>query len=159
MPAFYFSANPLTAWLFPTLIPSMLSLFLMVLVFQGARVGPRSSTASTPLNGCVAAGAAEHFQDGVDVIGKLIWPSDMIPKMIDVELEDEDGTPIDSVKSQPNNQFYFRRIKILNPVTCAFKNYNIIINATEGLDNVRQQLSLNSNNFTGAQISIQVKPI
>jgi len=139
--------------------PPMLSLFLLALALQNARVGARAPVTTPSLGSCLNSGAAEHFADGIDVSGKLVWPSNMIPQMVDIELEDEDGNPIDSTKSQANNQFFFRRVKVVNPVTCAFKTYNIVINSTEGLDNVRQQLSLSTNNFAGAQISIQVKPI
>jgi hypothetical protein len=139
--------------------PPMLSLFLLALAIQSARVGARAPVNTPSLGTCLNSGAAEHFEAGIDVSGKLVWPSNMIPRMVDIELEDEDGNPIDSTKSQANNQFFFRRVKVVNPVTCAFKTYNLVINATEGLDNVRQKLSLTTNNFAGAQISIQVKPI
>src|SRR5438105_4528896 len=106
----------------------MLVAVLLLFALQGVRVGPRPVA-----GGCGVLGpAADHFADGISVFGKLIWPSNTRPRIIEVELEDN-GTVIDSTTSQPGNQFQFNRVQITNPSPdCSFKTYHIVIQGDEG---------------------------
>jgi len=106
----------------------------------------------------MAGGAREHFANGISVQGRLVWPAGRIPNSIEVDLEDDDGNIINSTKSGPSNQFRFDRVAVVHPVTCAFKTYHIVIHEY-GLDPVRQQLSLSTSNFIGADIKVQLRPL
>jgi tetratricopeptide (TPR) repeat protein len=139
-----------------------MSLTLMfLLAVQTAVTGPRAPStnamtgALTATCDVMAQGAREHFANGIDVIGKLVWPADVTPHLLDIELEDEDGNIIRSAKSESNEQFRFTHVAVVNATTCAFKNYHIQINA-DGLDIVRQPLSLSTSNFSGAQLTVQL---
>src|SRR5262245_10540619 len=130
----------------------MLIGLILALLVQSPRMGGRSSATSVtansdlPMCDTMAKGAKEHFAAGITVIGKLIWPSDMAPRILEIELEDDAGIVVDETKSEPNNQFRFNRVQVVNPVSCAFKSYYVTINA-DGLNVVRQQLALTTNNF------------
>src|SRR5689334_22748877 len=132
----------------------MLSSLILALLLQGVRVGAGRNTASPTSSvgegDCLLApGSAEHFASGVRLIGKLVWPSDVIPRILDVELENQTGEVVDGTKSGPNSQFSFERLTVC-------KSYYVVIN-TEGFDIVRQWVSIGTNNFAGAEVKIQLK--
>jgi Flp pilus assembly protein TadD len=142
----------------------MLPTLTLLLAMQTAGTGPRAAAtnamtgALTSTCDVMAQGAREHFANGIDVTGKLVWPADVSPHLLDIDLEDEDGNIIQSTKSESNDQFRFTHVAVVNATTCAFKNYHLQINAV-GLDIVRQPLALSTGNFSGAQVTIQLRRI
>jgi len=136
-------------------MPSMFMALIILLALQrGVRAGPASVDPSDC--GALTTQVCNHFKDGVQVTGKLVWPSDKAPAIVDVDLEDDSGLVVDSTKSGPGNLFRFDGVKVLAPVTGSFVDYYIVVN-TDGLDIVRQQLSLSTNNFTGAYVSVPLR--
>jgi tetratricopeptide (TPR) repeat protein len=131
----------------------MIRTLILLLALQGSRAiisnSGRTSTDPGTLN---APGLTDHFKDGISIIGKIVFPSDVKPTFLEVELEDVNGHVVRSVKSGPNREFRFDRV--LLPDFNA--TYFISINA-EGFDVVHQQVVLTAANFTSAEITIQLK--
>src|SRR4051812_24227872 len=96
------------------------SMMQKVILGAGARqpsVAAIPNGKAVPCADVMASGEAEHFAGGIDVVGTLIWPSDMTPSILDVQLEDESGVIIDSTNSGPNNRFHFSAVAIINPLS------------------------------------------
>jgi tetratricopeptide (TPR) repeat protein len=144
---------------FDTLIPVMLTTLVLLLAFQSIRVNSKPPNPSINNSDVIMApGVKDHFADGITILGKLVFPAGIAPSIVEIELEDQNGVIVNSTKSEPHNQFRFTRVPIVDVANSSFETYYLIIN-TEGFDIVRQQLSLNTNNFSGAQVTIQLHRI
>ncbi len=112
-------------------------------------MGGKPGAPSIPSDATMAEGSKEHFSDGITILGKLIWPADVTPSIIEIELEDSSGLVVADTKSLPNNEFQFTEIPIVENITNSYLTYYISINDAPGLDIVRQQFNPTTNNFTG----------
>src|SRR5580698_263454 len=115
----------------------MLPALVMFLALQGIRMGGQPPAPSIPTDATMAQGTQGHFNDGIRVLGKLIWPSDITPSIIEIELEDSTGVVVAETKSLPNNEFEFTEIPIIENITDSYVTYYISINDAPGLDIVR----------------------
>jgi len=129
--------------------PALVAFLALQIIRAGVPNSARTSSEANILN---VPGVSDHFKDGVTVFGKLVFPSDVVPTYLDVDLEDLYGSVVRSTKSGPKNEFRFERVLIPN----LLQTYYIVIQA-EGFDIVRQQLQITSNNFSGAFVTIQLR--
>jgi Flp pilus assembly protein TadD len=137
----------------------MLTTLALLLAFQSPRMIARPTNQPlTNTDVIMAPGVKDHFADGITILGTVIFPSDSAPAMLDIELENQNGAVVDSTKLEPHNQFRFNKVPIVDVATSSFETYYIVINS-DGFDVVRQQLSLSTNNFSGAQVTIQLHRI
>lgn len=127
---------------------------ILLLALQSARMGTggNSSKTSTDPTLLKVPGLTEHFEDGITVLGKIVFPSDVKPTYLEVELEDLTGNVVRSVRSGPGAEFRFDKVLLPD-----FNATYFIVIQSEGFDNIRQQLTISSNNFTGAAITIQLR--
>ena len=122
-------------------------LAIIVLLLQSSRVGSANPNPQVPNNGVSMMPGAIRlaYENGLPVVGRLIFPSDVPVRFIEIELEVEDGTVMDSIKSGPNGEFRFDGVKL--------GRYYIVINA-QGIAPVRQQLRLDGTNFGSVRLEI-----
>lgn len=124
---------------------------LLILALQSARVpnkdiDPRTAELG-PLS--IQPGAVKlHYEDGLPIVGRLIFPFGVPQSYLEIEMEAEDGTVVRATKSGPNGEFRFDGVKL--------GSYYFIIN-TQGLDFVRQPLILDMQNFGSIRPMIQLR--
>src|SRR5690242_4247741 len=108
----------------------MLTTLALLLAFQSTRIITRPNNQPlTNTDVIMAPGVKDHFADGITVLGKIVFPSDAAPVMLDIDLEDQNGTVVDSTKLEPKNQFRFNKVSIVDVANSSFQTYYLVINS------------------------------